>query len=180
MEAAFMFLSGLLFGASLVLVWGQWQIQKMKKTKKVLLDQIKTKVLEEDKKQKSIKDRLFQASELAQTQMTIRAMIEEPSKGALHSKYKNELVYEMRDIEQKKIDILQTIIADGYDPIITVTNDSGTKSEIPLSAYIKETVAILNKSTGGQPPPLPPVPANAKRSGKFIVYKGGKDDGTTH
>lgn len=180
-----MFLLGLLLGSSLVMGYGLYQIKKIKKTKNALLGQIKTKILEEDKKKNSIKERLLQASELAQVQMSIKAQLEMPSKNALHSKYKNELISELQDIEQKKIEILQTILADGFDPVITMTNETGGKAEVPLSAYVNDALTTLGNMTGGQsqvqtPPPLPSDPTNPKRIGRFLVYKGGKDDKTTH
>jgi hypothetical protein len=180
MEYAFWFILGLINGSAIVMGYDAWQLRKMEQTKKALLEQIKTRVMEEEKKKNSIKDRLFQASELAQTQMTIKGQLEMPSKNGLHSKYKNELVIELQDLEQKKIEILKSIIADGFDPMITVVNESGTKSEIPLSAYVTEALSTLGKITGSQPPPLPPDATNPKKGNKFIVYKGGKDDGTTH
>jgi len=177
MEYAFWFLLGLITGAALVMGYGAWQLRKIRKTKKALLEQIKALDTEEDKKKNSIKERLFQASALAQTQMTIKAQLEMPSKNGLHSKYKNDLVFEIQDIEQQKIEILKSIIADGFDPMITVVNENGVKAEITLSTYISEALAALGKHTGTQPPPLPPDPT---KKNKFIVYKGGKDDGTIH
>ena len=177
MDYAFMFLLGFILGAIAVMIYGWYQIKKMKKVKKTLLDQIKAKAVEEDKKKDSIKERLLKASELAQTQMTIRSQIEMPSNGALHSKYKNDLVHELHDLEQKKLNILQTIIAEGIDPMITIINDTGGKTEMPLSTYINDAITSLDKSAGNQPVP---ESINPKKSNRFIVHKGGKDDGTTH
>ena len=179
MEDAFMFLLGLLIGASLVMLYGWWQIEKMKKAKKILLDQVKARALEMDKRKNSIKDRLASATELAQTQMAIRSQLEMPSKNGLHSKYKSDLASELQNIEQRKIDILKTILAEGVNPMITVIDEGGARKEISLAEYVNDAIIALEKSLGNPIPP-PPDSTNARKSGKFIVYKGGKDDGTTH
>src|ERR1035437_7104015 len=152
-DAFLFFFTGLVWGAVLVFMYGSYRIEKVKKAKEALLTQIKAKVAEMDKQKESIKDRLIKASELAQTQIVIRGQLEMPSNGALHSKYKNELMHEMQDIEQQKIDILKTILAEGFDPMITIVNDTGTKSEIALSGYVNEAIILLSKSLGD---PIPP------------------------
>jgi hypothetical protein len=169
--------------------YGYYQVNKMKKIKDTLLDQLKAKVKEQvqgldiEQKKTSIKERLVKASELANAQMDIRAQMEMPSKNALHSRYKNGLIGELQDMEQQKLDLLRTVLAEGFDPMITVINESGAKSEIPLSTYVDEATGVLSRHLGETPPPPPSDatdPTQPRKAGKFFVYKGGKDDGTTH
>src|ERR1035437_871024 len=104
-------LLGFMSGACLVMGYGLYQIEKMK--------QIRAKATEEeDKKKKSVKDRIAQVHELAQNQIDIIAQLEMPSKNALHSKFKSDLVGALQDIECKKLDILKTVLADGFNPMI--------------------------------------------------------------
>ncbi|CAM6003918.1 unnamed protein product [Sphagnum balticum] len=141
-------LNGMLFGASLVMLYGWYQLNKMKKIKDVLLKQIKAKAAEIDQKKETIKERLLKASDIAQAQMSVRAQMDMPSKNALHSKYKNDLMLELQEMEQQKLDLLRTILIEGYNPMITVLNESGKKTEMPLSEYVDEATGALNASLG--------------------------------
>lgn len=179
--AILMFLLGVIFGASIFMGYGFYQVTKIKKIKASLTTQIQTKSAEMDQKKDSIKNRLIKASEIAQTQMAIRAQQEMPSKNALHSRYKNGLIGELQDLEQQKIDILRTVLAEGFNPMITILNEKGSQEEIPLSEYVDQAAAILDTNQGNPPPPPSNDPTQPRKAGKFVVYKGGKDDsGTTH
>ena len=177
MEVLYAFILGALFGSSAVFSYGLYQIHKIKRVKENLLGQIKAKATEMEQKKDSIKDRLIKASEIAQTQMALRAQLEMPSKNALHSRYKNGLGGELQELEQKKLDLLRTVLAEGFDPTITVINEAGAKTEVPLSSYVNDAAVALNTSLGNPPSVDPNLP---KRTSKFVLYKGGKDDGTTH
>jgi hypothetical protein len=169
------FILGLIVGVGMFLGYGYVQVVKIKKVKQGLIDQIKTKAQEMQSKESTIKDRLIKASEIAQTQMTLRQQMDQPSKNALHSKYKNGIVSELHDLERQKLDLLRTVLAEGFDPSITVISESGVKEQMLLSKYVNEAANAIGDS-------IPPKPTDdsAKRAGKFVVYKGGKDDGTTH
>jgi hypothetical protein len=182
MQNVLIFLFGLAVGAGMFMGYGWYQMNKIKKVKDLLMNQIRQKAAEMDGKRDSIKDRLVKASELAQDQASIRAQIEMPSKNALHSRHKNGLVAELQDLEQQKLDLLKTVLAEGFDPTITVINESGARQEIPLSTYVNQATVALNDSLGTSDATPPPAPEDnqPKKVGKFIIYKGGKDDGTTH
>jgi hypothetical protein len=173
----FVFVLGMIFGAGLLMAYG---VFKMKKAKSALIDQLRIKAQEMDQKEKSITDRLIKASDLAQAQMALRAQMEMPSKNALHSKYKNGLISELQDMEQQKLDLLRTVLAEGFDPTIAVIDGAGVKQDVLLSTYVNEAAVQLNESLGDQAPMPPTDPTQARKVGKFLVYKGGKDDGTTH
>jgi hypothetical protein len=178
-----MFFLGLLVGAGMFIGYGFYQVKKIKNVKDLLIDEIKKKVTAEDDKRNSIKERLIQAAKIAQVQMELRAQAEMPSKNAAHSKYKNGLVAEINDMEQQKLDILRTVLAEGFDPMITVLHDGGTREEIPLSAYVATAQTTADGGTGKKdatPPPHPGMDQPPRKVGKFFIYKGGKDDGTTH
>lgn len=170
------FAFGMCVGAGLFLSYSAYQIYKIRKAKETLMSVITRKAKEMEDKKDSIKERLIAASELAQAQMAIRAQMEMPSKNALHSRYKNSLGTELQDMEEKKLGILRTILAEGFDPMITVINDAGKQDQVPLSSYVDQAATMLNDSRGT--PPMPPQ--ETKKVGKFIIHKGGKDDGTTH
>ncbi len=72
----------------------------------------------------SVKDRLRKAIEITVKQSKI-----DPKKGPEFQMQHNEL-------ELEKLNVLKTILADGFDPVITIRNDSEAK-EMPLSAYVQ-------------------------------------------
>jgi hypothetical protein len=170
---ATMFLLGLLVGSGMFIGYGLYQVRKVKGSKEKLLREIIKKTKEMETKKNSIQERLIQASDIAKAQNELRAQAEMPSKNGLHSQYQMGLVAEIQDMEQRKLDILRTILAEGFDPSVTIINDAGGKEQQPLSAYVDNAQGMLNKH-------VPPPPPDAKKTGKFIIYKGGKDDGTSH
>ena len=176
------FLIGAIAGAATFMYYGLQQVRKMKKTKQTLIDEVKKKTRELEQKTNSIKERLIRAQQIAQTQMDLRAQAEMPSKNGLHSKYKNGLVTEITELEQEKINLLKTIITDGFNPMITIIQDDGTKEEIPLSDYIETAQQSADIVTGKKPetPPLDNAANEPRKIGKFFVYRGGRDDGTSH
>lgn len=188
---ALTFLVGSLFGVIMFIAYGTYRINQLnKKTKGELMEQLNKAAAAKqpatsqtaltEQQRISIRERLLQAAELAQTQMAIREQLEMPSKNALHSKYKGDLVAEMHELEQHKIDLLRTILAEGFDPYISVVNESGHKEEIPLSSYVNTMVSSLSAVTGDVPAPPPSAEGadQPRKVGKFFVYNGGKSDGT--
>jgi len=173
MEFLLGFILGALFGTGAFIAWSFYQVGKMKKAKDKLLASLKDKILEQDSKRQSIIDRLKRAQAITEQQLDIRAQTDQPSKNALHSKYKNGLIGDIKKLEEDKIAILQSILDDGFDPLINVVDDNGQKQELPLSHFV--TKARTTISEGG----APQEPAT-KKVGRFVVVKGGKDDGTVH
>lgn len=182
------FCLGVLAGAGLFIVYGTYQIIKLKRAKSNILKKIKDKMdeinttaltsVKNSDKGNSIKDRLMQAARLCETQNELRAQAELPSKNSLHSRHKNGLIKEVQDLEAQKISILKTVLGDGFDPMITVIKEGGVTEEILLSTYVIQSEEILNANL---PPPSPESNNGPRKAGKFVIYNGGKnDDGTTH
>lgn len=165
------FIFGIIFGWSVFLAYGLHLANKVKNNKSAALTDTKAAedISELTKKKNSIYERLQKAADLAQTQRDLCSQAEMPSKNAVHSKYKNGLVHEINEIEKQKMEILKSILDDGFDPTITIVNEAGKQEKIALSAYL---------STYGVP--LSGDDEKAKRRSKFVIYKGGKDDGTVH
>jgi hypothetical protein len=168
MEFLLGFVLGMLVSSVIFVGYGYYTLRKMKKLKDKILDDLKNKLTEQDSKRDSIIARLKQAQAITEQQLDIRAATDEPSKNALHSRYKNGLIGDIKKLEEEKIAILKSILEDGFDPLISVREDSGELKELPLSHFI-------NGSSTNKPDPNGP-----KRVGKFVVVKGGKDDGTVH
>jgi hypothetical protein len=165
------FLIGVFCGTGIFLGYGIYHISKIRASQDGLVTQIKNKSKEMISKRDAIKDRLIKASEIAHSQAAMRAQIEMPSKNALHSKYKNDLIGEILQLEQEKLDILRTVLAEGYDPIITTITETGKREEMTLSAYVNLASSSLGSFKGGNDINVP------KKTAKFTILKGGKDDG---
>jgi hypothetical protein len=180
----FMYLLGFGMGFGAFVAYGAYQMGKLKKKKDELLEEVKRRAADLEAKSSSIRDRLAQASALAQTQADLRSQAEMPSKNSTHSKHKNGLISEIQSLEQQKLDILRTILAEGFNPLITVVHDGGTKQEVSLSEYVAAAQSNVDALAGGKrnetPAPTPSDPNLPKQVGKFFVHKGGKPDGTVH
>jgi hypothetical protein len=162
---------GMVVGAGIPLGYGFYLMRKYQRIKKRLLNNKETGGFDPE----SVKLRLLKAGDIAQQQSDLRVLIDMPSKNALHSKHKNQLIRDIAVLEGEKIAILQTIVADGFDPTIATQNDRGEREEVPLSQYIQDANAILGKNFPGAVP-------DPKKGGKLTVIKGGKPDegGTTN
>lgn len=165
MEFLVGFFAGMISAALLFAGYGYYQLTRMKKVKNNVLDEIKKKLTEQDAKRASIIERLKRAQAITEQQLDIRDATDLPSKNALHSRYKNGLISDIKKLEEEKIAILQSILDDGFDPVISVIDDNGHKQELPLSHFVSKTT-----------PTLPPTPDSPKRVGNFVILKGGKDD----
>jgi ABC-type phosphate transport system auxiliary subunit len=178
------YLLGLTTGFVAFLIYGVYQVRELKQKRDNLVGEVKKKALEMEAQSTSIKERLTQASKLAQTQAQLRSQVELPSKNSTHSKHKNGLISEIQDLEQQKIDILKTILAEGFNPVITVVHEGGAKQEVPLSDYVAAAQETVNASSGDKRNEVKPLVTNnpdlPKQVGKFFVHKGGKPDGTIH
>lgn len=169
------FVLGAILGVSAFMAFAWYQVRKIKGSKEKLLAELIKKTKEMESKKNSIQERLIQASDLAKAQSELRAQAEMPSMNALHSRHKMGLVSEIQEMEQRKLDILRTILAEGFDPSVTVITDAGNKEQQPLSTYVDNAQGLLNKHV-----PPDDGPSDKKSSSKFVIYKGGKDDGTSH
>jgi len=127
-------------------------------------------------KKESIKSRMNKVREMTAEQLELNSAADGPQKNALHGRYKNGLIGRIKELEIQKADVLRSIIADGFDPEITVVDGAGVVTTIKLSEFLAQTGAL--------PPTEPPksIKPRTKLVGKFTVHKGGKDDGgsTTH
>jgi hypothetical protein len=173
---------------------------EQKRLKQELVEKLIKKRDETLQRSDSIKDRLMKASQIAQAQQDLRLQVEMLSDSDLHAHRRNGLVIEIAELERRKLDILKTILAEGFNPTITLIQDSGDKSEILLSEYVRQQQEITDMIPRSQHQPnsntvgtagAPTAasggvaaatqnPNEPRKVGKFFVYKGGKDDGTIH
>lgn len=134
------------------------------------------KSLDKLTKKKSIEDRMKRVKEITNDQLDMLQQTDGPQKNALDGKHKNNVNSVIKQLEEEKTDILQSILAEGHDPEITTIDQSGVITKMKLSDFMVYS--------GIDVEPKKVEPPKSKQLGKFTVYKGGKDDsddsGTTH
>lgn len=168
---------GVLLGAIGLLSVGYYLTQKHRnKAKKNLndaLEALKKKAQEQLAQDKiydeKVRGRLDRATDISMQQAEIMAQLQMPSKNSLHSKYKNQLVAEIKSLEEEKCAILKSIITDGYNPNVNVTLESGEHKTMPLKEYME----YLGIPTGPTEQEL-----REQRKAKFTVIQGGKSETT--
>jgi hypothetical protein len=165
------FLLGTIAGVIFTIVYGMYQLKKLANSRGEKVKALEEKVKLQEAKFNSIKERLNEAQQLTEKQFELLGALDQPSKNALHSKYKNNISHEVRQLEEDKVKILRSIILDGYDPEITILNEKSEKMRIKLSEYLIK----LDRQNGVTPPPPPPENSKTtvKKIGKFVVYSGG-------
>lgn len=93
----------------------------------------------------SVKERFKQFRKLTETQQDLINQVYTPSKSAAHSKFKNVLTKEIKDIENRKKDILKTILDDGIDVHMTVMDPEGKTSKMKISEILADRTPQVQK-----------------------------------
>ncbi len=172
MEQLYFFILGLIVGTFVIPLYIRFKYRKQLNNVKKILEETRnnTKLTFKDAKnnKKEIKNGMQRLIEITNEQAKIIANIQEPSKNALHSKHKQQLVLRVTDLQEEKVDIIRIILSTGYDPKVVISGDDGKPESIHLSEYLERILAHL--------PPPPPTTTDSKSimRGKFHVIKGGK------
>ncbi len=120
------------------------------------------------KRPETVNERMKKVKAITEEQLDLQSGAQGPQKNSLHGRYKNGLIGRIKELEEQKNDILRSILADGFDPEITVMDGSGVVSTIKLSEFMAQNGITM---------PPKPAPTSTKQVGKFTVHRGGKDDG---
>lgn len=176
-------------GVISALVYGGYLLRKAEKeiTKTAPSDPKKAKITDNERTEYAkYKPRLDRAAQITQEQAELMAQIDRPSKNALHSKFKNGLVAEAKRLEEEKTELLRSIIADGYDPEVTVQTTEGVR-QMSLTEYLASLgydfrnarSAATNNEAAPKVETENEKEPTVRKVGNFFVIKGGKPD-TTH
>lgn len=136
----------------------------------------KTTNTQGSKKPGSATDRLNKVKEINNRQIDLQSYAERPQKNSLDGKYKNDLIKQIKLLEEEKTEILKSIIQDGLDPEIAVVTEDGDIKSMKLSEFMANMGIIM--------PSKKDISTQSKADKRFVVHRGGKDDGgggeTTH
>lgn len=171
-----LFFTGLYIGISLIVY--KRTVNKRRADLKNLVDSMKNEFEDLKKKSKSsdgIKDRMRRVREITERQLELRAEIEFPQRSGLDGKHKNMLVSEAKTLEDEKFALLNAILADGHDPLVSSIGENGETQEMRLSEFIA-TSGYKTSSTVPEQTVRPNLPPNARQVGKFVVYSNPGDD----
>lgn len=164
-----LFFCGLLFGLiiarSIVVVLDQFLINK--KSPKIDTD----KMIKNIELLGSIKYRVTQISNITDRQIELASRTERPSASAAHSRYKNDIVGELKSLEEDKITIYRSILKDGIDPELQMIMGGELKT-----LKMSEVIAIHDGKTDN----LKTDPIKSRNNGLHLVTKNeAQNDVTT-
>jgi hypothetical protein len=140
-------------------------------------EDLKKKLQDDLSRKDSIKERLLKAQEITKQQLDLRAQTDMPSKNSMHSRYKNGLIGEINKLEEEKRTILESILNDGFDPIVTALDEMGNQRNISLSEFLGKTPPAENLEKDDLDISSEEITPEIKKVGKFFVIKGGKGEG---
>jgi hypothetical protein len=176
------FFAGFIMGMAFILFLSYVSVNAQKKKIKDAFAKVVRTSEQEEKILEAVRPRLKQAAEISNRQVDLLSQAQMPSKNSLHSRHKNDLIGEIKMLEEEKRSILRSILNEGVDPKLTITNDNNEKEIILLSEYMLRNGIPLKDEAE-------PVPANKPETkqeegkitkvGKFYVVPGGKND-TSH
>ena len=136
-------LSGLFLGASIMI--GIYIILVKRAAKKLkVMEQEFIKKLNAAKTSETVTRKLLsEASDLAAKQNDIIQSLQQPSKNALHSRYKGQLIAEWKKLEEEKLTVLQKILDAGFDPEIAFMDPQTNEMKgQKLSEFVAESRAL--------------------------------------
>lgn len=165
------FIVGALVGA--YFMYGFLQVAFSERLKKLLsekLNNLQNNSKDAVHKLDHLKSKVETLSDLVQRQQDLLGSLDQPSKNATHSKHKNQVISQIKDLEAQKIVILKEILAEGVDLDIKVLTPDGEKI-MKLSEAIK--VHEKNLGATSYAPPTDPQPS---KSNILKLIKNKKDE----
>ena len=132
------FLIGTLAGALLTAITIIIQAKRIEKKYQVEEDQRAMVLIEEISKIKAIKSLFAEATKIAEEQANLISQVDQPSRSASHSRYKNGIVGRIKELENRKLDIFESILENGVDPLIMVGDGTDEPTEMRMSELVRE------------------------------------------
>jgi len=100
----------------------------------------------------SVKERFKNFQAIAAEQHELISQVDRPSASASHSKYKNKIVGELKALEEKKREILKTILDDGVDVHISMMDSNGQLTKILISELLNGDIPSPENTESNNPP----------------------------
>lgn len=106
-------------------------------------------------KRERIMNIIKEVAQVSEMQAGYMGTLAQPSKNALHSKFKNDIIRQVKDLEGRKVALFKEILKEGYDPELPNTLPDGTQNRIKMSQAIAEYEAREGTSVKPMPTPKP-------------------------
>lgn len=171
------FLIGFLVGfSSLAVPLMIWAYRINKKHKKQTIDKIQEMQKMADA-QKSVTNRIKQVQEITSEQNDLIAQVQHPSMNAVHSKHKNGIKDRLKKLEEEKVEILQSIIKEGHDPVVAVIDPvSGEMVDRKLSEFLANHNILPGDTEQTDDMNGMQSSRKIKKKGNLYVVDGGEED----
>lgn len=101
-------------------------------------DKQKKKPVIRKKSYVKIKKIMLQIEDLIESQLAMWANVDGPNRGASHSKWKKDLVANIKTLEEDKIKLFKEILAEGVDMKVGSVDNDGVKVTKTISEIIAE------------------------------------------
>ena len=137
------FIVGLLAGFCCCFMWAIWTT-----TRHMLPANSPTDLSTQSRK--TIKTTMQKVNELIAEQEQLLLQINKPSQNALHSKHKNSLITRLKQIDEEKYKLLNSILNAGFDPVIVMRDPDSDKL---VNVKLSELLARANKRTSASSKP---------------------------
>jgi hypothetical protein len=159
------FMVGSIFTLMLISGYVYIKANQLIKKAKAASNDLKDKLLNNSELYEKVKDRLKRLSDITQRELEIMGSMSYPSANATHSRHKNSLVSEAKALQEEKIAIMRSMVAEGLDLEMSVIDESGQSKKMKLSEFL-----------GEQPVDKTQQADKSSNKPKFTVLTGGKSD----
>lgn len=169
---SFMVIGAFGAGVTATIYYGVYLLKKSEDKRQAGLNELRAKATEAETAINTVKVKLKKISELTEQQLDLAANVNRPSASALHSRHKNGLNGQIKELEEQKLVLFKSILNDDkFDPTITIMTADNQKESMKLSAYLERNGIDYKEAV-----PEAPMPEGAKRRGKFLVYDNTSED----
>lgn len=162
-------------------------IEKLKEKEQSIKKELGMNCAEED--YPKIEKHIDRLKAIVQEQMELFSQIDRPSVNSMHSRYKNELLGKMKQLDAEKYSVMRALVAMGCDPMVRMQTLDGTVKELSISqilALYDEPEAPKETGAPNVPTVTPTAPVNTatsetkapfikdQKKAKFELIQGGK------
>ena len=100
--------------------------------------------------------------EISEQMLQLQAACNQPSKNAAHSKYKNDIVRQMRELDLKRQKIIKEILDSGHNPEVQILLEDGTTKTRSLKDVLDQLKDVHSASVSNDVKP-------SKKSHLYLV-----------
>ena len=115
-------------------------------------------------------ERFLEISKITREQLDLYGDTQAPSASASHSKHKSSIIGKLKELEERKKDLMREMVADGLDPEITFLDEEGSSKTMKMSEALAHSDSTDDKGLTDQKTPR-------NKDGNVInLFKGDDDD----